>query len=84
MLNPFTSCQNQYPIYFSKNNEINNIFENYNFEKNIETVSLFNLFCDGDFCYEVEKGNLIYFDGSHTTNYSSDKIAQEIFKIIEN
>ena len=83
-LNPFTSCQNQYPIYFSKNSEINNIFENYNFEKNIETVSLFNLFCDGDFCYEVEKGNLIYFDGSHTTNYSSDKIAQEIFKIIEN
>lgn len=83
-LNPFTSCQNQYPIYFSKNNEINNIFENYNFEKNIETVNLFNLFCDGNFCYEVEKGNLIYFDGSHTTNYSSDKIAQEIFKIIEN
>ena len=75
---------NQYAIYFSKNNEINNIFENYNFEKNIETVSLFNLFCDGDFCYEVEKGNLIYFDGSHTTNYSSNKIAQEIFKIIEN
>lgn len=82
LMKRFIDCNEKYLIENSSNFKQNENLKNIKLQKNIIIIDLFDLFCDDFYCYEVIDGNLIYIDGSHTTNFSSQIIVEKIIDLV--
>lgn len=78
LLNYFSECSNKYLLENSKNFIWNDYLSKENLNTNVNLLNLFEIFCDEKFCYETIEDNLIYYDGSHTTEFSSKLIVDNL------
>lgn len=82
LMKRFKECKEKYLIQNSINFKQNEKFKKVNFPKNITPINLFDLLCSDLYCYEVIEGKLVYFDGTHTTNFSSEILVEKIIKFL--
>jgi len=78
LLNYFSECSNKYLLENSKNFIWNDYLSKEKLNTNVNLFNLFEIFCDEKFCYETIEDNLIYYDGSHTTEFSSKLIVDNL------
>ena len=82
LLNYFSQCSNKYLIEKSKNFVWVEYLSKEEFNSNVYFLNLFEIFCDEKFCYETINNNLIYYDGSHSTDFSSKLIVDNLINYI--